>query len=128
MDDHESLRKLLHALREALGALAIDLALFADQRLSSDGQKRLDALRENVKRTESAIKQIEAFGTTSPTVTEKHYAKWIPGGGDLYVQPPQLEAGDVPADLLTRLPQSPQSPHSGDPYALPESLKSLDLH
>jgi integrase len=34
---------------------------------------------------------------------------------------------EVPADLLVRLRESPQSPHMGDPYALPESLKSSDL-
>jgi len=68
------------------------------------------------------------LGHSSIAVTEKHYAKWIPGGGDLYVHPPALDPGDVPADLLVRLPQSPQSPHTGDPFALPESLKSLDLH
>ena len=68
------------------------------------------------------------LGHSSIAVTEKHYAKWIPGGGDLYVHPPVLDAGDVPADLLTRLPESPTTSHIGDPYALSESLKSPDLH
>ncbi len=68
------------------------------------------------------------LGHSSIAVTEKHYAKWIPGGGDLYVHPPMLDPGDVPADLLTRLPESHQSPLIGDPFELPESLKSPDLH
>jgi hypothetical protein len=35
-------------------------------------------------------------------VTEKHYAKWI--GDDDYREPMRLEEGEVPADLLARLP------------------------
>ena len=37
-------------------------------------------------------------------VTEDHYAKWL-GEDDLYVHPPSLEEGEVPADLLARLPE-----------------------
>jgi len=70
------------------------------------------------------------LGHSSIGVTEKHYAEYLgrDGDGSLYVEPPKLGPGEVPADLLTRLAQSPQCPHSGDPYALPDSLKSLDLH
>ena len=36
-------------------------------------------------------------------VTEKHYAKWI--GDDDYREPMRLQEGEVPADLLARLPE-----------------------
>jgi hypothetical protein len=36
-------------------------------------------------------------------VTEKHYAKWI--GDDDYREPMPLAEGEVPADLLARLPE-----------------------
>ena len=65
------------------------------------------------------------LGHSTSAVTESNYARWIPGEGGFYVEPVRLAAGsEVPADLLTRLPSSP---HTGDPYALPDSLKSLDL-
>ncbi|MGH7336619.1 MAG: tyrosine-type recombinase/integrase, partial [Myxococcota bacterium] len=68
------------------------------------------------------------LGHSTSAVTESNYAKWIPGDGGLYVEPVRLEPGEVPADLLTRLPESHQSATTGDPYALPDSLKSSDLH
>ena len=67
------------------------------------------------------------LGHSTTAVTETHYAKWVPGGGDFYVQPTLLAEGDVPGDLLTRLPESPRSPHTGDPYALPDSLQIPNL-
>ena len=42
------------------------------------------------------------LGHESACVTEKHYAKWI--GDDDYREPMPLEEGEVPADLLARLP------------------------
>jgi len=42
------------------------------------------------------------LGHESVGVTEKHYAKWI--GDDDYREPMRLEEGEVPADLLARLP------------------------
>jgi len=68
------------------------------------------------------------LGHSTTGVTEKHYAKWIPGDGDLYVEPIRLEDGEVPADLLARLrPHSPQFPHTGDPFELPEFSKSAKV-
>jgi integrase len=43
------------------------------------------------------------LGHASLSVTEKHYAKWI--GDDDYREPMRLEEGEVPADLLARLPK-----------------------
>ena len=63
------------------------------------------------------------LGHSSVVVTEKHYAQWIPED-DFYVEPVRLKPGEVPADLLARLEKSPQSPHKGDPYALPEFLQA----
>ena len=40
-------------------------------------------------------------------VTAHHYARWA--GGDSYCAPMQLEAGEIPADLLARLGKSPLS-------------------
>lgn len=67
------------------------------------------------------------LGHSTSGVTESNYAKWIPNDESFYVEPIPLVEGEVPADLLTRLPKSPQSRHTGDPYALPESLKLRDL-
>jgi hypothetical protein len=68
------------------------------------------------------------LGHSTTGVTEAHYAKWIPGEGDLYVEPIRLDDGEVPADLLARLrAHSPQiSPH-GDPFALPDFSKSANV-
>jgi integrase len=41
------------------------------------------------------------LGHASIAVTERHYARWIPGEG--YRTPPELAEGEVPADLLARL-------------------------
>ncbi len=43
------------------------------------------------------------LGHESVGVTAKHYAKWI--GDDDYREPMRLEEGEVPADLLARLPE-----------------------
>ncbi len=63
------------------------------------------------------------LGHSTTAVTETHYAKWIPGEGDLYAEPVRLEVGEVPADLLSRLHHSPQIPHTGDPFTLPDALQ-----
>jgi hypothetical protein len=44
------------------------------------------------------------LGHADVAVTAKHYARWA--GGDLYREPMVLEHGEVPADLLARLPES----------------------
>ena len=42
-------------------------------------------------------------------VTARHYAKWM-GDGEEYVEPMRLEAGELPCDLLDRVPtESPQT-------------------
>ena len=62
-------------------------------------------------------------GHSTTAVTERHYAKWIPGDGNLYAEPVRLKVGEVPADLLSRLHHSPQIPHTGDPFTLPDALQ-----
>ena len=46
------------------------------------------------------------LGHSTTTLTETHYARWIPEG-DVYCAPMTLEPGEVPADLLARLAQVP---------------------
>ena len=55
---------------------------------------------------------LQQLGHADVAVTARHYARWA--GGDLYRAPMQLEEGEVPADLLARLVESPQSPHTND--------------
>jgi integrase len=54
------------------------------------------------------------LGHSKPTVTADHYAKWC--GGDDYRDPLAPRDGELPADLLARIPaESPSySRHSGD--------------
>ena len=58
------------------------------------------------------------LGHSKPTVTADHYAKWC--GGDDYRNPLAPRDGELPADLLARIPaESPSySRHSGDPTRL----------
>jgi integrase len=58
------------------------------------------------------------------SVTERHYAKYLGEGGDefLYVEPVRLDPGEVPADLLARLPDCSHPAHTGNVFALPEHL------
>ncbi|MEE8557196.1 MAG: hypothetical protein V3T14_04860, partial [Myxococcota bacterium] len=58
-------------------------------------------------------------------VTEKHYAKWIETEDEGYREPMRLQEGEVPADLLSRLPQQEYSPVSGSksPELSPELRK-----
>ena len=48
------------------------------------------------------------LGHADVGVTARHYAKWV--GADTYREPMQLLPGEVPADLLARLPESQRSP------------------
>ena len=54
------------------------------------------------------------LGHSKPTITADHYAKWC--GGDDYRDPLAPRYGELPADLLARIPaESPSySRHSGD--------------
>jgi len=53
------------------------------------------------------------LGHAGTQVTERHYARWIPEG---YVEPLRLGPGEVPADLLTRLPVLASDPTSDPIY------------
>jgi hypothetical protein len=69
------------------------------------------------------------LGHGSISVTETHYAKYLGARGEVfvYVEPARLAPGEVPADLLARLPDCSRVAHSGNPFDLPDSLKSLNL-
>jgi integrase len=45
------------------------------------------------------------LGHSSVSTTEGHYARWC--SREAYREPMRLEPGEVPADLLVRLPESP---------------------
>jgi hypothetical protein len=48
------------------------------------------------------------LGHKSQTLTERCYAKYLPGG-DVYQPPEVLEVGEVPADLLARITRPKQT-------------------
>jgi hypothetical protein len=51
------------------------------------------------------------LGHADVSVTARHYARWA--GGDAYRSPLDVGEGEVPADFLSRLAESPhKSPHS----------------
>ncbi len=52
----------------------------------------------------------QQLGHSDVELTARHYARWM--GGAEYREPMELERGEVPADLLSRLSNSPQSPPS----------------
>jgi len=52
----------------------------------------------------------QQLGHSDVAVTARHYARWV--GGMEYREPMQLEPGEVPADLLARLDESPQQKSS----------------
>ena len=68
------------------------------------------------------------LGHGSIAVTETHYAEYLGGGGadHVYVEPPRLADGEVPADLLARVRDCSQAAHTGDPFALPEFLQRAE--
>ena len=68
------------------------------------------------------------LGHGGVSVTEGHYARYLGSGGDefLYVEPPRLEAGEIPADLLARIGNCSQIARSGDVFALPSDLEVAD--
>ncbi|TMA22886.1 MAG: site-specific integrase [Deltaproteobacteria bacterium] len=68
------------------------------------------------------------LGHSSIGITEKHYAEYLGRGGDgsQYVEPPKLERGEVPADLLARVGDCSQDAHTVDPYTLPDSLQASE--
>jgi integrase len=51
------------------------------------------------------------LGHADVAVTARHYARWV--GGDFYREPMPLESGEVPADLLARIPESRPAPTTG---------------
>ena len=50
------------------------------------------------------------LGHADVSVTARHYAKWA--AGEEFRAPIQVKTGEVPADLLARLPKSQQSPNT----------------
>ncbi len=55
------------------------------------------------------------LGHSDVAVTARHYARWV--GDEVYRPPVVLDLGEVPADLLATLGESPQHPptrESGD--------------
>jgi hypothetical protein len=59
----DEIRRLMHALREPVGALVINLSLLDNERLSAEGRQRLDASLSNVHRMVEAIAEMTArFG------------------------------------------------------------------
>jgi integrase len=54
----------------------------------------------------------QQLGHSDVAVTARHYAKWC--GGDQYREPMSLLPGEVPADLIARVIESPQSPLNAD--------------
>ena len=59
----DEILRLLHALREPMGAFFIHLALLDDEPLSENGRERLDAMFGNVERMAAALGEITArFG------------------------------------------------------------------
>ena len=75
------------------------------------------------------------LGHADVAVTARHYARWA--GGDLYRQPLQLEAGEVPADFLARLAPTrtaaeshhrPTTPDLGEPGPSSKSAELLGIY
>jgi hypothetical protein len=61
--DTDEARRLLHALRGALGSFVIHLAIVDDQEMSQDARTHLDAMLVNVDRMVEALAAISAsFG------------------------------------------------------------------
>ena len=60
--------------------------------------------------TRSRTIRARRFGHSDVAVTARHYARWV--GGMEYRKPMELEPEEIPADLLARLDESPQSPPS----------------
>jgi hypothetical protein len=64
----EELSRLLHDLREPIGAFVIYLALLDDEELSSDGRKHLEAMLRNVERMVASIDVVAStFGLERST-------------------------------------------------------------
>jgi len=60
---HDEICRLVHALREPVGAFSIHLTLLDDGKLSENGHKQLDAMLGNVERMAAALSDItKAFG------------------------------------------------------------------
>ncbi len=67
----------------------------------------------------------EQLGHGDVSVTARHYARWM--GGATYREPLALEEGEVPADLLARIPsESHQSPTTPEEVAYREPASGWD--
>jgi hypothetical protein len=59
----DEIRRLLHALREPVGAFAINVALLDDEALNEAARQRMNAMLSNVERMAKALAAItQAFG------------------------------------------------------------------
>ena len=59
----DEIRRLLHALREPVGAFAINVALLDDEALNEAARQRMNAMLSNVERMAKALAAItKAFG------------------------------------------------------------------
>jgi hypothetical protein len=65
---NEEIARLLHELREPMGAFVIYLALLDDEPLSEDGKRHLDTMLGNVQRMVATIGKIaSSFGLEKST-------------------------------------------------------------
>ena len=63
MPTQDEVRRLLHAMREAVGAFVIRVALLEDQDLSESGRTTRDAMLHDVERMARALRAMtDAFG------------------------------------------------------------------
>jgi signal transduction histidine kinase len=61
--EKDEMSRLLHDLREPLGAFVIYLALLDDEKLSDDGRKHLESMLGSVQRMVTAVGEIaSSFG------------------------------------------------------------------
>jgi hypothetical protein len=56
----DQIRRLMHALREPVGAFAINLSLLADDDLNGQARKRVATMKTNVRRMTEALSEIAA--------------------------------------------------------------------
>jgi hypothetical protein len=80
----DNLRRLMHELRESVGAFAIHLSKLADGTLDSDGRDRIDKMRANARQMDKALAEIVIlFGLDTheasgywPTVFDTWAEEW----------------------------------------------------
>ena len=101
-------RALIDDLVSAGIVLRAELARYMQSRDQASAS-RVSALT-NARRQSLAELCESVHAHSDVSTTARHYARWA--GGDAYIEPLAIEPGEVPADLLARLPKSPHSPHT----------------